>query len=106
VPNLSHLMSRNTFAGAMFDLLTPECRTDVWNSESASFGAKYLAGVDEPCLNQTDLRGWLRNAPEKKPMYANPTQLAATGGKYRGMPNLGLSESDIEKLVAYLLTLK
>ena len=23
VPNLSHLMSRNTFAGAMFDLLTP-----------------------------------------------------------------------------------
>jgi hypothetical protein len=48
----------------------------------------------------------LRNAPEKKPMYANPAQLASTEGKYRGMPNLGLSESDIEKLVAYLLTLK
>jgi cytochrome c oxidase subunit 2 len=105
-PNLSHLMSRNTFAGAMFDLLTPECRTDVWKSESATFGAKYLAGVDESCLNQTDLRGWLRNAPEVKPMYANPALLADTGGKYRGMPNLGLSESDIEKLVAYLLTLK
>ena len=105
-PNLSRLMSRNTFAGAMFDLLTPECRTDVWKSESATFGAKYLAGVDESCLNQTDLRGWLRNAPEVKPMYANPALLADTGGKYRGMPNLGLSESDIEKLVAYLLTLK
>jgi cytochrome c oxidase subunit 2 len=105
-PNLSHLMSRNTFAGAMFDLLTPECRTDVWKSESATFGAKYLAGVDESCLNQTDLRGWLRNAPGVKPMYANPALLAETGGKYRGMPNLGLSESDIEKLVAYLLTLK
>jgi cytochrome c oxidase subunit 2 len=105
-PNLSHLMSRNTFAGAMFNLVTPECRTDVWNSESATFGAKYLAGVNEPCLNQTDLRGWLRNAPAMKPMYANPALLAATGGKYRGMPNLGLSESDIEKLVAYLLTLK
>ena len=105
-PNLSHLMSRNTFAGAMFDLLTPECRTDVWKSESEAFGAKYLAGVDESCLNQTDLRGWLRNAPEVKPMYANPALLADTGGKYRGMPNLGLSESDIEKLVAYLLTLK
>jgi hypothetical protein len=39
-------------------------------------------------------------------MYANPALLAETGGKYRGMPNLGLSESDIEKLVAYLLTLK
>jgi len=105
-PNLSHLMSRNTFAGAMFNLVTPECRTDVWKSESATFGAKYLAGVDESCLNQTDLRGWLRNAPAMKPMYANPALLAATGGKYRGMPNLGLSESDIEKLVAYLLTLK
>jgi cytochrome c oxidase subunit 2 len=105
-PNLSRLMSRNTFAGAMFDLLTPECRTDVWKSESATFGEKYLAGVSEPCLNQTDLRGWLRNAPGVKPMYANPALLADTGGKYRGMPNLGLSESDIEKLVAYLLTLK
>lgn len=106
VPNLSHLMSRNTFAGAMFNLVTPECRKDVWKSDSATFGAKYLAGVSAECLNQTDLRGWLRNAPAKKPMYSNPALLAATGGKYRGMPNLGLSESDIEKLIAYLLTLK
>jgi cytochrome c oxidase subunit II len=105
-PNLSHLMSRNTFAGAMFDLVTPKCRADVWQSDSASFGAKYLAGVSEDCLNQSDLRGWLRNAPEMKPMYANPALLESTGGKYRGMPNLGLTESDIEKLVAYLLTLK
>ena len=105
-PNLSHLMSRNTFAGAMFDLVTPKCREDVWKSDSASFGAKYLAGVSEDCLNQSDLRGWLRNAPEMKPMYANPALLESTGGKYRGMPNLGLTESDIEKLVAYLLTLK
>ena len=105
-PNLSHLMSRNTFAGAMFDLVTPKCRADVWQSDSASFGAKYLAGVSEDCLNQSDLRGWLRNAPEMKPMYANPELLESTGGKYRGMPNLGLTESDIEKLVAYLLTLK
>ena len=41
-----------------------------------------------------------------KPMYANPALLTSTGGKYRGMPYLGLSETDIEKLVAYLLTLK
>jgi cytochrome c oxidase subunit 2 len=105
-PNLSHLMSRNTFAGAMFDLLTEQCRKEVWGADSASFGEKYLAGVSEQCLNQSDLRGWLRNAPEMKPMYANPALLASTGGKYRGMPNLGLTESDIEKLVAYLLTLK
>ncbi|NBT37008.1 MAG: cytochrome c oxidase subunit II, partial [Actinobacteria bacterium] len=31
-PNLSHLMSRNTFAGAMFDLLTAECRKEVWGA--------------------------------------------------------------------------
>jgi len=105
-PNLSHLMSRNTFAGATFDLLSKQCRDEVWGASSEEVGAKYLAGVSEDCLNQKDLRAWLRNAPEMKPMYANPTQLAATGGKYRGMPYLALSEDDITKLVAYLLTLK
>jgi cytochrome c oxidase subunit 2 len=89
-PNLTKLMTRNTFAGAMFDLLTPECREDVWGASSAEVGEKYLAGVSEGCLNQTDLRGWLRNAPEMKPMYANPALLTSTGGKYRGMPYLGL----------------
>lgn len=105
-PNLTHLMSRNTFAGATFDLLSKQCRDEVWNAPSDEIGAKYLAGVTEDCLNQKDLRAWLRNAPAMKPMYANPTQLTATGGKYRGMPYLALSEDDISKLVAYLLTLK
>ena len=105
-PNLTHLMSRNTFAGASWDLLTKQCRKDVWGAASEEFGKKYLAGVTEECLNQTDLRRWLRNAPAMKPMYADPTKLEATGGKYRGMPNLGLSEDDIDKLVAYLATLK
>lgn len=103
-PNLTHLMTRNTFAGAMFDLAKPECRKDVWEADSTTFGAKYLVGVTEDCLNQSALRAWLRNAPAVKPMYTNPAQLTATGGKSRGMPYLGLSESDIEKLVAYLLT--
>ena len=105
-PNLSHLMSRNTFAGAMFDLLKQSCRDDVWKAKPEEFGAKYLAGVSEDCLNATDLRAWLRNAPAMKPMYADPTKLGPTDGKYRGMPALGLSETDIDKLVAYLLTLK
>ena len=105
-PNLTHLMSRNTFAGAMFDLVSKQCRDEVWQATSDLFGARYLAGVNEECLNQKDLRAWLRNAPAMKPMYANPTQLEATGGKYRGMPYLALSEDDINKLVAYLLTLK
>ena len=105
-PNLSHLMSRNTFAGAMFDLLSKQCRDEVWNAPSDVVGAKYLAGVTEECLNQKDLRAWLRNAPEVKPMYANAENLAISNGKYRGMPYLALSEDDITKLVAYLVTLK
>ena len=105
-PNLSHLMSRNTFAGATWDLLKKECRGDVWEAKSEEFGAKYLEGVSADCLNEVDLRRWLRNAPAMKPMYADPTKLEPTDGKYRGMPYLALSESDIDKLVAYLLTLK
>ncbi len=105
-PNLSHLMSRNTFAGAMFDLVNQKCRDDVWNASSDAFGAKYLTGVTTDCLNEKNLRAWLRNAPAMKPMYSDPTKLAKTGGKYRGMPNLGLSEDDIDKVVAYLSTLK
>ncbi len=105
-PNLSHLMTRNTFAGAMFDLLSEDCRDDVWKAKSEEFGAKYLAGVSADCLNETNLRAWLRNAPGVKPMYSDPAKLGPTGGKYRGMPNLNLTEDDIDKLVAYLLTLK
>ena len=105
-PNLTHLMSRNTFAGATFDLLTSSCRKNVWTASPEEFGSAYLKGVTTDCLNQTNLRRWLRNAPAMKPMYADPIKLARSDGKYRGMPNLGLSESDIDKLVAYLSTLK
>ena len=105
-PNLTALMTRNTFAGAMFDLVSPKCRADVWDATSEEFGEQYLKGVTEECLNQKDLRAWLRNAPEMKPMYADPTLLEPTDGKYRGMPYLALTEDDIDKLVAYLLTLK
>jgi cytochrome c oxidase subunit 2 len=102
-PNLSHLMSRNTFAGATFDLLNKQCRADVWGSDSATFGAEYLEGVGLECLNSVDLREWLRNAPAKKPMYTEPTDLGATDGLVRGMPFLALGEDQIDELVAYLL---
>ena len=105
-PNLTALMTRNTFAGAMFDLVNQKCRADVWGASSEEFGEAYLKGVTEDCLNQKDLRAWLRNAPEMKPMYAEPNLLEPSDGKYRGMPYLALTEDDIDKLVAYLLTLK
>ena len=105
-PNLTNFLGRNTFAGATWDLLTPECRTDGRESSPEEFGDKYLAGVSEDCLNEIDLREWLRNAPAKKPMYADPAMLEQSDGKVRGMPYLGLSEDQIDQLIAYLLERK
>ncbi|MDJ0770300.1 MAG: cytochrome c oxidase subunit II [Ilumatobacter sp.] len=105
-PNLTNFMTRNTFAGATWDLLTEQCRVDVWEASPADFGERYLAGVDDSCLNEIDLKEWLRNAPAKKPMYADPELLEETDNKVRGMPNLALSEDQIDELVAYLLERK
>ncbi|NND74358.1 MAG: cytochrome c oxidase subunit II [Ilumatobacter sp.] len=105
-PNLSYLMTRNTFAGATWDLLTDRCRDFVWEADPDVFGDRYLTGVTEECLNEVDLKEWLRNAPAKKPMYADPEELDATDGLVRGMPNLALSEDQINQLVAYLLERK
>jgi len=105
-PNLTNFLGRNTFAGATWDLLTPQCRADVWESSPEEFGDQYLAGVSQDCLNEIDLREWLRNAPAKKPMYADPAMLEQSDGKVRGMPYLGLSEDQIDQLIAYLLERK
>jgi cytochrome c oxidase subunit 2 len=102
-PNLTNFATRNTFAGAAFNLLSPVCRPKVWDASSETVGEKYLEGVTPDCLNSVELREWLRNAPAKKPMYADPEKLEATDGLVRGMPNLALSEDQIDELVAYLL---
>ena len=104
--NLTNLMMRNTFAGATWDLLTPECRADVWEASPEEFGDAFLEGVTEDCFNEIDLREWLRNSPAKKPMYADAEMLAETDGKTRGMPYLALSEDQIDQLIAYLLERK
>jgi cytochrome c oxidase subunit II len=108
-PNLTHLMSRSTFASANFDLLEPECRAErdrLNRSDPDAFSAAYVAGTTSDCLNRPQLEAWLRNPPAILPMFVDPTKLAATNGKYRGMPNLNLTESQIDQLVAYLTTLK
>ena len=104
-PNLTHLMSRNTFAGASWDLITQSCRDDLWEAPPEEFGTMYLQGVTEECFNPVDLREWIRNAPEKKPMFVDQTELGPTDGLYRGMPFLGLSEDQIDDVIAYLLEL-
>jgi cytochrome c oxidase subunit II len=102
-PNLTHLMSRNTFAGATFDLLTPSRREVVWDAPPEEFGSLYLEGVTAEYLNAPELREWIRDAPAKKPMYTDPEELGPTNGLPRGMPDLGLSEDQIDVLIAYLL---
>jgi cytochrome c oxidase subunit II len=78
-PNLTHLMSRETYAGSIFDLYDPE------------------TGV----FDRATLEAWLRNPPAVKPMYTD----LAEGEQYRGMPNLDLTEEQIDDLVDYLVTL-
>jgi cytochrome c oxidase subunit II len=105
-PNLTNLMTRTAIAGWTFDIITEECRDALWNAPSDKFGAMYLEGVTPDCFDESKLREWLRNAPAMKPMYADPTKLESTGGKYRGMPNLNLKEDQIDQLIAYLLERK
>jgi cytochrome c oxidase subunit 2 len=76
-PNLTHLMSREVFASAQFDLYTP--------------------GPDGKLLfNRNQLEAWLRNPTNLLPMKAD---------EQRGMPNLNLTEEEIDHLVEYLSTL-
>jgi len=101
-PNLTNLMTRTDFAGASFDLLTPECKDKLWNAKPADFTAIYLQGVTPECFDAVNLREWLRNAPGKKPMYTNTNELGPTDGKTRGMPNLNLSEDQIDQIISFL----
>jgi len=52
------------------------------------------------------LREWIRNAPAKKPMFSSEKERVINGGKYRGMPNLNLTDDQIDQIVAYLLQRK
>lgn len=101
-PNLTHLMTRGTFAGSIFNLYEPVSSDgqalpmgDV--AAAGDPGAALTGGkVDTANVNRVTLEAWLRNAPALKPMYPQ-------GG--RGMPNLNLTEEQIDQLVAFLETL-
>ena len=74
-PNLTHLMSRTSFAGALFDLYN-----------------------DDGTLNVADLREWVRNAPHLKPM--NPDNFQGMPSFLDT-----LNEEDLDNIVAFLQTL-
>ena len=78
-PNLTHLFSRNKFAGNNFDLWTRDPKT----------------GKRVP--NDSTLGNWLRNPS---------AMISMAPDENRGMPNLNLSQDQIDALVAYLKTLK
>jgi cytochrome c oxidase subunit 2 len=105
-PNLTNLMTRTTFAGATWDLLTDACRKTLHDAPPDQFGALYLKGVTPECFNEAELRDWIRNAPAKKPMYSSEAQKTENGGKYRGMPNLNLNDNQIDQIIAYLIERK
>jgi len=89
-PNLTHFASRSVFAGATFPLYLDDPATpDI--DESDPYTAEH------PILNRPRLEAWLRNPSANVPMVPDDE---------RGMPNLHLSESQIDDLVAYLAGLK
>jgi cytochrome c oxidase subunit 2 len=78
-PNLTHLMSRYLFVGALYELRDAEGN-----------------------LNRNNLEGWIRNPADYKPMAPDPSRGNTFG---RGMPTLPLTEDQIDDLVAFLSTL-
>ena len=86
-PNLTHVASRTTFAGSIFDLY-----------EDRAERIPYLEVAERGDLNRGDLEAWIRNAPGQK---ANDADGA------RGMTAFpGLTDGEIDALVEYLMTLR
>ncbi|MYA82171.1 MAG: cytochrome c oxidase subunit II [Acidimicrobiales bacterium] len=86
-PNLTNLMSRTAFAGALYE--TYQIGPD----------GEYLRNPDGSLkLNLAELREWVRNAPDMKPARADNQQ---------GMLDFSevLTDQDLDNLMAYLQTL-
>ncbi|WP_419854894.1 cytochrome c oxidase subunit II [Candidatus Poriferisodalis sp.] len=86
-PNLTNLMSRTAFAGALYETY-----------QTGPDGA-YLRNPDGSLkLNVAELREWVRNAPDMKPARADNQQ---------GMLDFSevLTDQDLDNLMAYLQTL-
>lgn len=85
-PDLTHLMSRATFAGATYDL---------YEDRGEDFPYTELAELGE--FNAVDLENWISNAPQNKP---------SDWEAGRGMPPFpNLSDTDIDALVEFIQTL-
>ena len=94
-PDLTHLMSRTTFASGTYDL-----RID--SKRCRALGLNYAK--DPSCINTAELRAWLHDPESMLPMA--PNGINGRFGTIRGMPNLNLSPAALDQLVAFLETLK
>ena len=74
-PNLTHLMTRTSFAGALFELYK-----------------------DDGSVNVADLKEWIRNAPGQKPARPENRQGMISFAET-------LTDSELDDLVTYLMTL-
>ncbi len=86
-PNLTNLMSRTAFAGALYE------------TYQTGPGGEYLRNPDGSLkVNVAELREWVRNAPDMKPARADNQQ---------GMLDFSevLTDQDLDNLVEYLKTL-
>jgi len=85
-PNLTHFASRGIYAGGVYDLWVDQ--DDNGEIDLDELGQE---------LNVADLEAWLKDPPGRKPMAPD---------EGRGMPNLNLTDEQIDALVAYLETLE
>jgi cytochrome c oxidase subunit 2 len=90
-PNLTHFATRSVFAGAIYS----QYRGVEPNDDDLDVSG-YLDLAENGSFNEAQLKAWIHNAPSQKDM-APPD---------RGMPAFpGLTEEDLDNLVAYLATL-
>ena len=90
-PDLTHFATRGAFAGAIFN---------TWETDNDDGIVQWdeIGGT----MNKADLEAWLRNPPEEKPMAPADPETTDIG---RGMPDLNLTEEQIDQLVAFFETL-
>jgi cytochrome c oxidase subunit 2 len=98
-PDLTHFATRGAFAGATFNL---------WEDLDGDHivEADEIGTANGGVLNRAALEAWLRDPPAEKPMDPVTPEQVEVGQQGRGMPNLNLSEEQIDQLVAFLETLQ
>lgn len=97
-PNLTKFATRTAYAGAIYSQYAGvDVDDDDLLEVLEAAGGDYLSLSETLRFDEAGLRRWISNAPEQKPMSPDDQ---------RGMPAFpGLTDDDLEALVAYLHSL-